>query len=79
MDSALVPLTWEELAHGAHQIDPYLYKTRAIAFAVRAGHTDETAARFLAQLCALGALGQPHRYGEILAYCMSLQPEPQAP
>lgn len=71
----LIPLTWDELAHGAHQLDPYGYKTRAIAFAVRAGHTDDTAARFLAQLCGMGLLGQPERYAEILAFTMSLRPD----
>lgn len=71
----LIPLTWDELAHGAHLLDPYGYKTRAIAFAVRAGHADDVAARFLAQLCAMGILGQTERYPEILAYTMSLRPD----
>lgn len=73
--TGLVPLTWDELAHAAHSIDPYTYKTQAVAYAVRAGHTDDIAARFLAQLCAMGMLGQPSKYAEMLSYVLSLQPD----
>lgn len=44
--------------------------TRAVAFAVRAGHTDEMAHRFLEKLCAAGNLGKLHRYGVYLAELM---------
>lgn len=51
-------------------VDPYGMKTRAVAFAVRAGHTDETAHRFLERVCADGVLGQPYKFGAILAEMM---------
>lgn len=73
--TGLIPLTWDELANVAYQLDPEGHKLKAIAFAVRAGHTDDMASRFLAQLCAEGKLGMPHFYGETLAYVMTLKPE----
>ncbi|WP_369147069.1 hypothetical protein [Streptomyces sp. R44] len=51
-------------------VDPYGMKTRAVAFAVRAGHTDEMAHRFLERLCADGVLGQPDKFGPLLAQMM---------
>lgn len=38
----------------------------AVAFAVRAGHTNEMAHRFLEQVCQAGRLGQPRTWGVIL-------------
>lgn len=51
-------------------VDPYGMKTRAVAFAVRAGHTDEMAHRFLERVCAAGLLGQPRQFGPLLAQMM---------
>lgn len=45
-------------------------KTRAVAFAVRAGHGDAVAHRFLETLCDKGMLGQERQYGPILAQLM---------
>jgi hypothetical protein len=45
-------------------------KTAAIAFAVRAGHTDATAHHFLEALCQAGVLGQRRQYGPMLAQIM---------
>jgi len=45
-------------------------KTRAVAFAVRAGLTDEMAHRFLERLCDRGILGKIHRFPEVLAELM---------
>lgn len=49
--------------------------TQAVAFAVRAGHTDEMAHRFLEKLCAAGRLGQPYLYGPILVELMREEAE----
>ncbi|WP_405927890.1 hypothetical protein OG554_03575 [Streptomyces griseus] len=51
-------------------VDPYGLKTRAVAFAVRAGHNDDMAHRFLERVCADGGLGQPRQYGPLLAEMM---------
>lgn len=45
-------------------------KTRAVAFAVRAGYGDAVAHRFLEALCEKGVLGQRHQYGPMLAQLM---------
>jgi hypothetical protein len=45
-------------------------KTAAVAFAVRAGHTDEMAHRFLEVVCGAGILGQRYRFGDVLAQLM---------
>lgn len=45
-------------------------KTQAVAFAVRAGHTDEMAHRLLEAVCGAGVLGQRRQYGAILAQLM---------
>jgi hypothetical protein len=45
-------------------------KTAAVAFAVRAGHTDEMAHRFLEAVCGAGVLGLRARWGDILAQLM---------
>lgn len=50
--------------------DPHGLKTRAVAFAVRAGHTDDMAHRFLERLCDAGLLGQPRQFGPLLAQMM---------
>lgn len=47
--------------------DPYGLMTRAVAFAVRAGHTDETAREFLERLCERGQLNMPGIFGSVLA------------
>jgi hypothetical protein len=52
-------------------------KTQAVAFAVRAGHTDEMAHRFLEEICNRGVLGQRRQYGAVLARLMREQPEEQ--
>ncbi len=49
------------------QVDPHGLKTRAVAFAVRAGHTDEMALRFLEALCLAGQLGLSDKFAETLA------------
>lgn len=51
-------------------VDPYGMKTRAVAFAVRAGHTDEMAHKFLERVCADGLLNQPRQFGPLLAEMM---------
>jgi len=51
-------------------VDPYGLKTKAVAFAVRAGHTDEMAHRFLNRVCAEGLLSQPRQFGALLAEMM---------
>lgn len=51
-------------------VDPYGMKTRVVAFAVRAGHTDEMAHRFLEKVCADGLLGQSRQYGPLLSQMM---------
>lgn len=51
-------------------VDPHGMHTRAVAFAVRAGHTDEMAHRFLERVCADGLLGQPLKFGPLLARMM---------
>lgn len=51
-------------------VDPYGLKTRCVAFAVRAGHTDEMAHRFLNRVCSEGLLGQSRQYGSLLAQMM---------
>lgn len=50
--------------------DPHGYKTAAIAFAVRAGHTDAMAHAFLERLCEKGWLGQRERFGPLLTEMM---------
>ena len=45
-------------------------KTKAVAFAVRAGHTDAMAQRFLEALCDAGVLGQERQYGPTLSRLM---------
>jgi hypothetical protein len=45
-------------------------KVSAVAFAIRAGHTDEMAHRFLNAVCQAGRLGQRHQYGVILSTLM---------
>lgn len=50
--------------------DPHGLKTRAVAFAVRAGHTDAMAHRFLETLCALGKLGLSAEFPVVLAELM---------
>ncbi|MFI0211996.1 hypothetical protein ACH4OV_25410 [Streptomyces diastaticus] len=50
--------------------DPYGMKTRAVAFAVRAGHTDEMAHRFLERLCATGQLALAARFPAVLRELM---------
>ncbi|MYW28331.1 hypothetical protein [Streptomyces sp. SID2119] len=52
-------------------VDPYGMKTRAVAFAVRAGHNDDMAHRFLERVCADGVLGQTRQYGPLLAEMMT--------
>ena len=51
-------------------VDPYGMKTEAVAFAVRAGHTNTMAHRFLERVCADGLLGQSRQYGPLLAQMM---------
>lgn len=46
------------------------FKTQAVAFAVRAGHGDAVAHRFLEALCEAGVLGQRRQYGPMLAQLM---------
>ncbi|WP_158000671.1 hypothetical protein [Streptomyces sp. W007] len=50
--------------------DPHGLKTRAVAFAVRAGHTDDMAHRFLERLCAAGKLGLVSEFGPLLSEMM---------
>lgn len=50
--------------------DPHGLKTRAVAFAVRAGHTDAMAHLFLETLCARGKLGLSAEFPGILAELM---------
>lgn len=52
-------------------------KTQAVAFAVRAGHDDAMAHRFLEALCAAGVLGQARQYGPTLAQLMR-EPDQEA-
>ncbi|MFI6444697.1 hypothetical protein [Kitasatospora sp. NPDC050543] len=56
-------------------VDPHGLKTRAVAFAVRAGHTDEMALRFLETLCERGQLGLSSKYGPVLAELMGAEDE----
>lgn len=50
-------------------------KTAAVAFAVRAGHSDDAAHRFLEALCQDGVLGQRRQYGPVLARIMREEKE----
>lgn len=57
------------------------FKTQAVAFAVRAGHGDGVAHRFLEALCEAGVLGQRIQYGPMLAQLMradSTDPDKEA-
>lgn len=53
--------------------DPHGLKTAAVAFAVRAGHTDAMAHAFLERLCERGLLGQRHQFGPLLSEMMREQ------
>lgn len=48
---------------------------KAVAFAVRAGHTDKTASRFVVALVATNLLDYSHRWPEILKAVMNLEDE----
>jgi hypothetical protein len=48
---------------------------KAVAFAVRAGHTDRTASRFIIALVATNLLDYSHRWPEILKVVMDLEQE----
>ena len=56
------PLTWTDLGTKAHEVDPYGWKTEAIAFALRHTNSTITAHRFLAYVITRNWLGEQGKY-----------------
>lgn len=59
------------------EADPYGFKTRAVAYAIRQEQSDEMAHKFLETVCARGVLGMPECFPRILAELVA--PEPVSP